>query len=252
MLGDCRNFFKYHSGGKNDSSLIPKQLKLKTAIHYQTNNGILLVSNQNTNFQDPLQLSLIAPPVNKTDIDPLQIQSFWAKGKSSSAFSKEKDPLSLIDRNDREGISLKQELKPKPRAVTEQVQYKAQEENFATHLKIHSTSSSKRESLENSCSDLDPKKAKLKSEIASRFIDRIKRTLSVDDFENYKLILQKYQAKRYSQNQIIDKTAEILFTKATPENYNDIYNLFQTFGTFINSKNSQHYQDRLEEYRPCH
>ena len=224
-----------------NSSLIPKQLKLKNDIHYQKNNEILQFKSRDNTFHDPLQFSS-APPVNKSDVDPLQLQKYWAKGNSKSNLSKEKDPLSLLNIDTKDINHIGKERKTP--SVTEQVIYKQPQENFADHLK---TSSSKRKDIENPCNSASKLR---RADSADRFIKQLKRILPPCEFENYKRTLQKYQERRYTQNQIIDKTAELLFANANSKNYKDLYALFQIFGAFISTKNSQHYQNRLEEYRP--
>jgi hypothetical protein len=54
---------------------------LKKKLLSRSRDPLQLSANNKAEF-DPLQLTQVAPPVNKTDLDPLQIQNYWSKGKS--------------------------------------------------------------------------------------------------------------------------------------------------------------------------
>lgn len=275
MLADCRDFFKYHAGGKKDVSLLPKQTENSLTIEYKSNNGVLNL-NRNTpfNFHDPLQLAIAAPPVNKTIIDPLQIEKSWKRGRagisSGGGNGAKENPLkwNMSVKEDHHAPKELIKRRPQDERVAEKAEFKKHTENFATHIvsnrdtqapepkrqcldvQMSSTSTSTSNyphSLPLRASEADAKKGR--NETASRFIFRFKRELP-GKYEDFKILIAKYSKRRITQDQIIQKTADFLFTQVTPADYEDRYSLFKMLSAFISAKHNACYEELLQQYKP--
>lgn len=276
MLADCRDFFKYHAGGKKDTTLIPKQSVKSGSIEYKSNNGVLNINANNAyNFHDPLQLAIAAPPVNKSAIDPLQIEKSWKRGRvadtTEGGNEAEKNPLKWnTSINEDSGGSKSELVQQRPRVdggVVEKAEYKKHVDNFASLISNHDTleSEAKRQCLEKQTSSTstattmsvsipslpvnDVAGKKKRSESAKTFINRFKRELP-DKYEDFKILIGKYAQRRITQDQIIQKTADFLFTHVTPAEYEYRYSLFKLLSAFISAKHSDYYETLLQQYSP--
>ena len=276
MLADCRDFFKYHAGGKKDTSLIPKQSVKSGSIEYKSNNGVLNIKTNNAyNFHDPLQLAIAAPPVNKSAIDPLQIEKSWKRGRGADATEggneAKKNSLkwntSVNEASGGSKAELPVQQRPRVDGVVEKAEYKKHVDNFASHISNHDTleSEAKRQRLEKQTSSTSTAttmsvsvpslpvnevgEKKKRSESANRFINRFKRELP-DKYEDFKILIAKYSKRRITQDQIIQKTADILFAHVTPAEYEDRYSLFKLLSAFISAKHSDYYEALLQQYSP--
>lgn len=129
--------------------------------------------------------------------------------------------------------------KKQPQNV-QKANFKPEVANFADNLKRAASPSQSNEA----------KKAHT-AELAKTFFDKLKGQFSRDEYNDYKLFMQKYKKKRYTQEQLIERTADMLFGGSnSSEMYLQRFQLFVTFGCFVSPKYDDFYQKKLKEHRP--
>ncbi|KAJ3371958.1 hypothetical protein HDU91_004732 [Kappamyces sp. JEL0680] len=176
--------------------------------------------------------------------DPHQVRFVSNRGHDPLAEIGRRAPQPLLPLNlPKEGVSTKindsLQLKRNPRP--------------ADPLQVASVTASVSDAKKPKPEPTEEKKAreKLKLEAAARFKAGLKKTLSAADNELFNSRIVSYSLNRYTQVQLIDKLARLLFTAGLPpEEYTKRYQLFCDFGFFISQRNDSYFQTQKNALRP--